>query len=237
MATIYRADTGRLTVAEAKQLVIDALPDDSPGYVSFRGEMNSAGEVDWDFDNPTHETFRETSKSRLDNNFLDLCKGLGFEPHLSIDPTATGYRLRKDNDSLYMITHAQFVKLADSYGLSVEIGEEVPPALAVTDAAPVVGVPAGRKKTPETRKFEARVHELMGKFWSERPSGTTPTKGDLHLLVYKEMARGDIRGRLKAANVGMIRDAAKSWVMPTVLPAYVQPAQTGEKRHPFKGDK
>ncbi len=142
MATIYRADTGRLTVAEAKQLMIDALPDDLPGYASFRGEMNSAGEVDWDIDNPTHATFREASKFRLDNQFPDLCKSLGFEPHLSIDPTANGYRLREDDDRDYMITHAQFVKLADKYSLSVEIGDapeqaDPKPQAGTVEAAPM----------------------------------------------------------------------------------------------------
>ena len=143
MATIYRADSERLTVAEAKQIIIVALRDDLPGYVSFRGDMNSAGEVDWDFDNPTQETFRETSKSLLDNKFLDLCKNLGFEPHLSIDPTATGYKLSECDDHQYMITHEQFVKLADKYSLTVEICDAPKPASAGTAT---VWTPARKKE-------------------------------------------------------------------------------------------
>ncbi len=102
--------------------------------------------------------------------------------------------------------------------------------------APVV-VPAGKKKTPKTITFEAEVIRLMHHFWDNRTPGTEPTKGDLHPLVFNEMLRGKIKSKSGKLNVGMIRDAAKSWVMPTVLPNYVPPAQTGEKRHPFKGDK
>ena len=98
--------------------------------------------------------------------------------------------------------------------------------------------PKGRKnKSPKTIAFEKEVIRLMGVFWDARTSGTKPTKGDLHTLVCDEMKRGNIRGHSGELNIGMVRDAAKPWKKPMVLPLYVPPAQTGEKRHPFKGDK
>ena len=106
--------------------------------------------------------------------------------------------------------------------------------------APVVetkGVTTGKNKTTKTLAFEAEVIRLMGYFWDNRTPGTEPTKGELHPLVYNEMLRGKVKSKSGKLNVEMIRGAAKQWTMPVVLPPYIPPAKTGEKRHPFKGDK
>ncbi len=103
----------------------------------------------------------------------------------------------------------------------------------VTDAS----AKAGKNKSPKTLAFDNEVIRLMTFFWNSRTTGTEPNKGDLHMSVHNEMLRGKIRGHSKKLNVSMVRDAAKPWTMPVVLPSYVPPAQTGGKRHPFKGDK
>ena len=133
MTVIYKKDTGRLKVAEAKRLIIEAMPDDEPGYVAFSGTVDADGIDHLDIDNPKHQTYRETVQFRLNNSFLDLCREAGFEPHLSIDPSTKGYRLSEVDDRLYMITHAQFVKLAEAFSLTVVVGDE-----PVTTPAPVV---------------------------------------------------------------------------------------------------
>ncbi len=113
----------------------------------------------------------------------------------------------------------------------------IAPAVAVvTDAS----AKAGRNKSQKTLSFENEIIRLMTFFWDKRAPGTEPTKGDLHTLVFNEMLRGKIKSHSKKLNVGMVRDAAKQWAMPVVLPPHVPPAQTeetGEKRHLFKGDK
>ena len=124
MTVIYKKDTGRLKVAEAKRLIIEAMPDDEPGYVAFSGTVDADGIEHWDIDNPKHQTYRETVQFRLNNSFLDLCREAGFEPHLSIDPSTKGYRLREVDDRLYMVTHAQFVRLAEVFSLTVVVGDE-----------------------------------------------------------------------------------------------------------------
>lgn len=134
MTTIYKKDTGRLKVAEAKRLIVEAMPDDEPGYVAFSCAVDADGNERWDFDNPKHQTYRETVQRRLNNSFLDLCQKAGFEPHLSIDPSTKGYRLREADDHLYMVTHAQFVKLAEAFSLTVVVGDE-------PDATPAPVVP------------------------------------------------------------------------------------------------
>lgn len=135
MTAIYKKDTGRLKVAEAKRLIVEAMPDDEPGYVAFSCAVDADGNERWDFDNPKHQTYRETVQRRLNNSFLDLCQKAGFEPHLSIDPSAKGYRLSEADDHLYMVTHAQFVKLAEAFSLTVVVGDEpdATPAPVVTN--------------------------------------------------------------------------------------------------------
>jgi len=123
-----------------------------------------------------------------------------------------------------------------------ETGSDAPvkeTALQTTTASVVtdVSVKAGNKKTPKTLAFNAEVIRLMTVFWDTRTPGTEPTKGDLHTSVYNEMLRGKIRGHSGKINVRMVGDAAKPWKQPLVLPSFVPPAQTGEKRHRFKGDK
>lgn len=92
-----------------------------------------------------------------------------------------------------------------------------------------------KNKSKTTLIFEAKVIELMGKFWNERTPGTEPTKGDLSKLVYQEILRTDTRGTRKTTQ-SMVRDAAKPWKVPLVLPTFVRDSQFNEKRHPFKGD-
>lgn len=129
MPTIYRKESTRLTVADAKRLIIEGLPEDEAmqeqlrGFAVFRGVARPDGEIDWDIEKPTIETFRETSKRRLDNAFIALCEEAGFAPHLAIDPTVKAYRPCEQDDNLYMVTHAQFELLANTYGLSVAIIE------------------------------------------------------------------------------------------------------------------
>ena len=91
-------------------------------------------------------------------------------------------------------------------------------------------------KSEKTLIFEAKVLELMGKFWNERTPGTKPKKGELCKLVYAELLRGSIRGE-RALTDGMVRDAAKPWKAPLVLPAFVPDSKFNDRRHPFKGDK
>jgi hypothetical protein len=125
MTVIYKKDTGRITVGEAKRLIVAAMPDDGPSWMTFYAtSIGPDGEPEWDIDNPTPQSHREASETALNNRFPDLCKQLGFEPRLSYDPTTKGYRPTDSYDRFYMITHAQFLLIAAEYGLTVEIGVE-----------------------------------------------------------------------------------------------------------------
>mgnify|MGYP003385663085 CR=1 FL=1 len=119
------------------------------------------------------------------------------------------------------------------------ITQQTAPEQSPAEPAPVVLVaasPAPKNKSQTTLIFEAKVIELMGKFWNDRTPGTEPTKGELCKLVYQEILRTGTRGKRKTTQ-GMVNDAAKPWKAPLVLPTLVRDSQFNEKRHPFKGDK
>lgn len=91
-------------------------------------------------------------------------------------------------------------------------------------------------KSETTLKFQAKVLELMNKFWNEKPLGTVPTKGDLCKKVYDEILRTPVRGKRKTTQ-GMVIDAAKPWKYPIVLLAFVPDSRFNDKRHPFEAEK
>ena len=112
------------------------------------------------------------------------------------------------------------------------------PAPATGGTLAASAAPISRKnKSEKTLKLETTVLRLMTHFWNHKPSGTTPTKGELSESVYKEMLRTQIRGRGGKLTTRMVADAATPWVQPIVLPAFVPDAQIGVGRHPFKGAK
>lgn len=117
--------------------------------------------------------------------------------------------------------------------------EQLAPAQNTATPAPVKTDSATKTRSNKSEKtliFEAKVLELLGKFWNDRKPGTEPTKAELCGLVYAEIMRTDIRGERKTTQ-SMVTDAAKSWRFPLVLPKFVADSKFNDKRHPFKGDK
>lgn len=115
------------------------------------------------------------------------------------------------------------IQTVQTIGITGDVGAEKATALT-------------NRKTPKTLAFEAEVLRLMQKFWDDKNPGTEPNKSDLHTLVYNEMLRGKISGARKMTE-SMVRDAAKPWKQPILLPAFVPTSTFGEKRHHFKGDR
>lgn len=169
------------------------------------------------------------------------------EPKTPDGSPPAGHLEQWQADALWAKTRAAIVE----YDIACS-GEGKLPLLTLLDSlapeqnsqkpAPVVAVPIvsgslkPNNKTNKTQIFEAKVLELMGKFWDERATGTTPTKNLLCEQVFTEMLRGNIRGERRFTN-GMVRDAAKPWKRPVVLPAFVAYSKFNDRRHPFKGEK
>ena len=132
----------------------------------------------------------------------------------------------------------EYAKTLDDAQL-IELYKAAAPATDTETPAPVVAdCPAKPRsnKLDTTLIFEAKVLELIGKFWDDRKTGTTPKKNELCKLVYNEMLRGTIKGK-RALTESMVRDAAKPWKSPLVLPVVVPDSKFNPKRHPFKGEK
>lgn len=146
MPTICRQNSERISVADAKRLILDALPLEL-GAARFFGKPGPDGEPIWDFDSVVQVPAAEAHAPYLDSGFLALCKGLGFEPHLMFSPAIGGYSANPKQDDSYMLTHAQFVKLAECYSLTVEV-EPASPAPEQETATPAP-VP---KETPDERR-------------------------------------------------------------------------------------
>lgn len=122
MTVIYKKDTARITVGVAKAFIVQALPEQEKGglggYVEL--EMKDGEVVSVDVDTLRLATAKET----LDMTLLELCQSEGFEPRMKLSPARGGYQLRQADDDCYMVTHAQFVKLAEAYSLTVVVGDE-----------------------------------------------------------------------------------------------------------------
>lgn len=158
-----------------------------------------------------------------------------------VDPTLCRWLLgaeahRKWRELLTGAIAANELALLD-FGSKLPIAEPAPMVTNQTEAVdPASDGPASKNKSQTTRIFEAKVIELMGKFWNDRSPGTEPTKGELCRLVYQEILRTGTRGARKTTQ-SMVNDAAKPWKFPLVLPTFVRDSQFNEKRHPFKGDR
>ena len=134
MPTIYRSNTDRISVGDAKQLILNALPAELGG-ARVIGKAGPDGETVWDFDSIALVSAAEAHAPHLNSGLMALCKGLGFEPHMMFSPAIGGYSGDPEQDSSYMLTHAQFVKLAESYSLMVEVTTASPHAATAAPTA------------------------------------------------------------------------------------------------------
>lgn len=156
--------------------------------------------------------------------------------HWSKQPSGP-WTIKRDRLRVLADSWEKYLILRD--GIRARIQAYLEPEQDTATPAPVVAASDGtalKNKSETTLIFQAKVIELMGKFWNERTPGAEPTKGDLSKLVYLEILRTGTRGKRKTTQ-GMVNDAAKPWKFPLVLPTFVRESQFNEKRHPFKGDR
>lgn len=137
MTTIFRKDKTRITIAEAKSLVLKNLPKEEHGAVY--GRITPEGEIDADSINVVLEV-GVMAAPFIDRDFPDVCASLGIVPIMRIRPSVTGFPNTPSMEGEYNISHDEFAKLAERYGLIVEIGQEVehPTQPQTETSAPVV---------------------------------------------------------------------------------------------------
>lgn len=118
---IFRQSETRLSVAEAKSLVLGALPREES--VSVFATVDDAGEID--FDGPmefVHKQNASIQATFIDLEVLKLFAELGIRPRNKYRPSFTDFTGAGEQDAYYTITHDELVRFADVYGVSVTIG-------------------------------------------------------------------------------------------------------------------
>lgn len=135
MPIILRNAAGSVTVAEAKRLVLGALPREKSGEVY--AQTDEKGEL---VDNGWIEV-REVEgvqiyASFMDRDFVAICRHLEIQPRLKYRPIIADYTgVDPGQDETYTITHDEFVRFAGMYGVYVKPGD--PPEVTATVPAPV----------------------------------------------------------------------------------------------------
>ena len=156
MTTIYRANNARLSVADAKRLILGAVPLEQA--VDVYAQVDDEGCIN--FDGPIECRVNEAANiqaSHLDHDFLKTCNDLDIRPRMKYRPVITDYNGDVSRDGTYTIAHDEFVTLAEIFGLLVVTGEAPvtqtttpSPAPVATESASGGGEPVtGKRWTPE----------------------------------------------------------------------------------------
>ena len=144
MTTIYRDNAGRLSVADAKRLILEALPPERSVDVYARVDENG----DFDFEGPVELKERmgvHSYEMFIHRDFQATCQSVNVQPRMRYSPALTDYAGTGSSDLIYTIAHDEFLRLAALYDLSVVVGRAPEP-----QAAPVVA--ASASETTEQRR-------------------------------------------------------------------------------------
>lgn len=135
MTTIYRENAKRLSVADTKSLILDAVPlekaVDIYAQVDDQGNINMEKNIVWHVNEKT-----KIQAAFLDNDFLATCNALGIRPRMKYRPVITDYAGKVDQDAFYTIAHDEFVRLAELFGLLVVMGKAPEPQATTDRCAP-----------------------------------------------------------------------------------------------------
>lgn len=112
MTAIRTAETGRITIAEAKRLIIESSRRESFIQV-YRRQDGTIEAV------PDAEP-KSIFAGHLDEDFAPTCEQLGIVPRWKYRPSKTGYTGDPENDELYTITRDELSRLGGLFGLSFE---------------------------------------------------------------------------------------------------------------------
>ena len=139
MTTIRAADTGRLTIAEAKRLILENSPRESFARIYERAD----GEIVIVPDVEPSSIFA----GHLHEDFAANCERLGIVPRFKYRPGVTGYTGDSATDALYTIEREELAQLAKLHGLTLDCASAEPAPLLALVAADA-GTPAENADAP-----------------------------------------------------------------------------------------
>lgn len=152
-AIIYKADARPVLVAEAWYLVLKALPPELSGAVY--AQVDESGElVEGGWVKVRMQKGVQIYESFMARDFIEVCKHLGIKPRLKYRPIFADYTGAEDQDGTYTITHDEFVRFAEFYGVTIKAGSAPPPHDATATATATGQV----KKWTDEFKAEVRAY-------------------------------------------------------------------------------
>jgi hypothetical protein len=193
MATIRKTNSDRISIADAKRLILEAAPLETMGHVY--AQLDEHGNIDEDAPidvrlAPDTNTF----EAGIDRDFLGACSQLNIQPRNKYRPTFTDYSGDYKQDDYYTITHDEFERYAGLHDMRVVVNPSpatAPETNIQPQAAPVV--PAGEAQRPLQRSTaqDAAILDAI------REAGYDP----LQLPKHQQGKRG-IKADMRAALVG-----------------------------------
>lgn len=144
MKIIYKPDDGRISVAEAKRLIYNALPQGNGAEVYMH--IDAEGNPVWDGPIELKEV-PEADMYDLAGVVLDMCKLGKITPRFRYRPTRTGYS--GNSDDAYLLDHADFVVMAQMLECRVIVGE-APATRETENPAPAIPESASNEATTKT---------------------------------------------------------------------------------------
>lgn len=195
MATVYRAENTRLSIAEAKRLILDGLPSEK--FADVYARVSPDGEVDWDGQIDVVLKSGKPHKSFIDEEFKSLCQSLGVAPVMRWRPSITGYPSDASGDELYSITHEEFVAIAARYGLGVEVGEAVVSLRENVETNKPVTSAAVSTPPEQTKPVQRGAAQDAEVLRAIRSAGYDPTK-----MPKPVQGRSGVKAEVRKALVG-----------------------------------
>lgn len=147
MKTIYRTQANRISIAEAKHLILEHLPRERYGALYAR--ITPEGEIDWDGPSNVIEEVGVMAEPFINRDFPVMLAQMQVEPTMRFRPSIKGYPKTKTMDAEYTIAHDEFCRVVEGYQLLVVIGEAPKPQAALEQQA---ATPAPSSKRAKKRR-------------------------------------------------------------------------------------
>lgn len=170
MKIIYKPDDGRRTIAEAKRLILDALP--ATDQVNVYAEIGQDGDVRWDGPSRVEAVTEPMATGFITKAIIGAMNEGLIRPRVTFNPAFTDYKGSESDDEHFGISHKELEALAEQFDCRVVVGKP-PPAPAHN-----VGHQAWQVRKPQRfTGYTAPLHRLLSE--AHRADKPRPTARDV----------------------------------------------------------